>query len=247
MRPPVITTTMMGDGIASGYILRTGDAMTGDLNMGLNRLLMHDGVTGAIMKGSAASERMHFRNIADADYADASFQSMNLTDNLIMVPDKLVDGVDVSNLHKIEVDDYAEVHITGDLANHIAKTYVIPGGLLGANGSLVCMASGYCFGNNANKNIGFHFAANVVGAIVVPASVNAVGWKIFHYLWNLGALNSQKLGHVGIIDGVVPVSNSNYLTAEDTSGDVNLTLNVSLLNAADDIYVEDWQVFVKPS
>lgn len=85
--------------IISSCVRKSGDTMTGDLNIGLNRLIMHNGTHGGIIKAQVgAANYLYFRNMADTGYSGFMAQDLNVRGDLAMTAAKTVDGKDVSNL-----------------------------------------------------------------------------------------------------------------------------------------------------
>lgn len=84
-----------------GFVRKSGDTMTGNLNIGLNDLIMHDGATkGCILRGSDASDLLTVRNRTDTGSGNIVGNELTLGDDILMQIGKTVDSVDISQMQQ---------------------------------------------------------------------------------------------------------------------------------------------------
>lgn len=80
-------------------VKRSGDTMTGPLNLGLNALILNDGTYGGLIKGApTVANSLMMRNMADDDYAQVYGKDLDVRGNIYMQAAATVDGVDISAL-----------------------------------------------------------------------------------------------------------------------------------------------------
>ncbi len=81
------------------FLPLAGGTLTGNLNLGLNSLILNAGGKGGVIKGDAANaNRVLIRNIADNDMGEVTLYNLNAANNIVMLAGKTVDGVDVSEI-----------------------------------------------------------------------------------------------------------------------------------------------------
>ena len=134
----------MSHALLLNCVRRSGDVMTGDLNIGLNRLFLTDGVDGTVIKGqSAGGNMLYVRNYADTARGSINLALANLNNNLTIAAGMTVDGIDVSEIDQAKiitgtytgngVDD-RNINIGVDLTAK-NNVYVIIKNLLSAQGT----------------------------------------------------------------------------------------------------------------
>ena len=80
-----------------GFVKKSGDVMTGDLNLGLNSLILNNGINGGELRGNpVAAEEVQVRTIGDGGFGDLKMYGAALMTNITMQPGRTVDGVDIS-------------------------------------------------------------------------------------------------------------------------------------------------------
>lgn len=221
-----------------GFLLKSGGVMSGNLNLGHNSLILNDGATGGLIKGSNAEANvLLMRNIADSTVCALRMSWLAATGHITLAGGYNVDGFNMKDIYKTFCEQVANEQTTdqhtGDTSETVQFTHTVLGGTLGLTGGLFVKAGGYGVGNNGTKTIRVKFGAGDLATLIVPADASVVTWNIQLMMFNKDAANDQRaygLGANGKDEkGEVMYGNSNV----DTANDQDLTITVQLANAGD--------------
>lgn len=231
---------------AGNFVKKTGDVMTGDLQLGLNKLLLHDGVNGGELHGSPAhTNRIYTGNVGGTDKADMYVFGLNSAQNISIAVGKTVDGVVVSKIreksYQIQADEADEVTHDGDTNETTLKTTTIAGGALGADGAIKIKVSGKTTGGGGQKTFRLKIGASVIKTLIYAAGEND-NWKIFAQVRNMGAENSQIVEFIEFDGLTVSAQSCANMTAIDTSNDFTISLTGQLGDAGDMLYARGFLV-----
>jgi len=91
------------------FVRKAGDVMTGNLNLGMNSLLLHNGENGGLIKGATTPDRVNIRNIADTTTGDLAVRNALLLENLTLGVGGTIDGVDVSEIDYVDFVELVNV------------------------------------------------------------------------------------------------------------------------------------------
>jgi len=153
----------------------------------------------------------------------------------------------IKDVYIVKSDSGNLVNHTGDLIETTLKSYTLPGGILGINGSLKFFACGSSFGNNGNKTYRLKFGATVIYTLIVGPGVPNLNWVMRSKCYNLGAENNQNWSILGLDELAIDYNWARFGSAEDTSVDKILSVTGQLANVADTIRIGDWTVEIRPA
>jgi len=235
--------------ISGNFVRKSGDVMTGNLNLGLNSLILHNGEFGGIVRGSdSESNVICLRNIGDTTVAASRINWLALSGDLTLSSGRTVDEVDVSHeLFKIAEQDPDENAHGGDTNPHVHKTYTITGGTLGLKGCVLVKVCGTCQGNGGVKDYTIKLGASTVASWQVPADAGDVDFFIDLILYNYNNDASQRSMLVGSNEKEKESVPQWNISVEDTSGNLDLTLNVTNADAGDASIIRCFNVRIMPS
>ena len=233
--------------VSGNYVKKSGDVMTGDLDMGPNLLKFKDGSqSGAIRTADGYANRLSVRKYDDSDKASLLVYEGNFEGDINMSGLKTVDGVDISLLafktfHLMDQIE-ADVSHTGDTAETEMGWVNIPAGYLGGGGSIIFRVDGYCTGNNGNKNIRLKFHSDLIYDFLVSASASTVYWSIIAFGMNDNIVDLQHWNIRGFVGDSEQLNKTGIVTNQDTSVGKMCYVYGQLVNADDVIHVRDLHV-----
>lgn len=147
------------------------------------------------------------------------------------------------NVPSIVAQSAVPISLTGTLVETTLASITIPGGMIGANGSLRITALWSCTNNANAKDMKTKFSGNNLLWLGVTATASAHEMVIMR---NRGAANSQ-VAYTGtqVPFGVNTGANQTY--SVNTAVDQTLSFVGQLANAADTITLEGYTIEVLPS
>lgn len=236
----------------SGLVKKSGDTMSGDLNLGLNSLILHSGGKGGVIRGNPDNADMiDTRNIADTGQGDLMSHKLWLGGDIAMAGDKTVDGVDLSKLaddyFTVYVDSHTEHVYTGDTGTDNLIIGGIAGSRLGLTGSFIVEVHGWVTGNNAPKGVGLRFNGTEIILLDIAASVQLKYWKIKAHCINVGSLTAQIWNAMGWEETLIKGQLCNKASSINTENTQEIAIARTLYNAGDAIYVRGYTIRIRES
>lgn len=90
--------------LQGNFVRKTGDTMTGDLYLGMNRLFLTNGYYGGAIRGCLGeANRVEFRNMDDSGYGLFNSDGGYMSGNLSLDTGKTVDNVDISQIKQAKI------------------------------------------------------------------------------------------------------------------------------------------------
>lgn len=130
--------------ISGSFVKKSGDVMTGDLYMGLNKIFLTDGVTGGVLRGSGFSaDWIEIRRKTGVGYGNVSADALNLTGSIVMDPGSKVDGIDISDMFGADTVNDTDTNplAAGNTYKALADGFVTYNTVQGSNAQIVELLS----------------------------------------------------------------------------------------------------------
>jgi len=252
MRAPTITNTMRGDGVS---IISICDDLRidGDLNLGLNLLLLTDGIKGCCLAGhNVTADKLRILKMDKSQYGNLSVGGIDATQDISLSATKKVDGVDISdsdfsNIYTVKSDSANVVMHTGDTLETTLKSFTVPANTMGINGAIRILAKGYSSGNNGNKTYRLKFGGITIAAFTQAADPASQNWTLKAAIHNDGAANDQCSGYIIFDEATIDYNESSIGSGVDTTVNQVLEITVQLVNAADEARIHQFTVEINPT
>lgn len=225
----------MSMSISGNYVRRSGDTMTGPLNMGLNKIYLTNGVTGGVIQGSGFSANwIEVRNMSGIGLGNMCVSSLDLTGSIVMDPTMVVDGIDISDgiIRIIDIMNL-QLGLVSNTSEQTLRTVTVPAGTMKAKGTLRIRAAGWSSGNNGIKTFKLKWDGNIIATIVQAASASPIGWQLECIINNTDSESDQQIIVQAIDDTTIVINDADGGQAADTSGAINIVFTGQLENMAD--------------
>lgn len=157
-------------------------------------------------------------------------------------------AVDLSEYRKILLHDGVEVSHTGDTEPTLLKTYTLPAGTLGINGSLRYIIEGFVHGGNGSTVISVEIDGEDVFNHSIPPDIEAQPFIIKGIIFNEQAVDVNTL-IAQMAYNVDKIESQYYDSYALNTGEENLDIEVygGLDNADDSVHISHFEIEVMPS
>lgn len=152
----------------------------------------------------------------------------------------------IKDVYIVKADSADTIMHTGDGNETTLKSFIIPGGSIGANGSVRIKATGVSRGNGGIKTYRLKLGGILIGSIIVPSSIADDCWYLFAACHNLDVENDQNWSYIWFDALAADAGDSAVETAIDTSIDKVLEITGELAMAADECEIRELIIEIRP-
>lgn len=231
------------------FVSKDGDTMTGSLDMGLNEILLTNGINGGRIRGHPLNpDVVQVRTRGGGGHGSVDMYRASVYENVVMQADRTVDGVDISaDLYHIGMDGGGPASHTGDTNETTLKFYTVLGGTLGTIGAIRIKATGVSVGVFGNKTYRLKFGGVTIGALTQAPDVVTLNWTLWAAIHNVGAVDNQATSHFWVDESTIKFNRAGGGAGVDTSVDQTIEITVQLGHPDDEGKVYDFTIEINPT